>query len=64
MEIHLNDDSFDRPVQQELIVAQRYYRRPRVRQRIIISPRRYRTRPVYRRVRRYNRYRNQRVYVR
>ncbi|KAB8331140.1 hypothetical protein SD80_026790 [Scytonema tolypothrichoides VB-61278] len=65
---------------QPLVIAQRYYRRPRVRQRIIIGPRRYRVRgvrryrvrPVYRPVRRYrvrpvrryNRYRGQRVYVR
>ena len=57
---------------QPLVVAQRYYRRPRVNRRIIIGPRRSRVRPirrsrvqrVYRPVRRYNRYGNQRVYVR
>ncbi|MBP5973820.1 hypothetical protein HW132_13990 [Brasilonema sp. CT11] len=69
------------PIEKEpLVVAQRYNRRPQVRRRIIIGPRRYRVRgvrryrvrPVYRParrypvrpVRRYNRYGNQRVYVR
>ncbi|NJM71698.1 MAG: hypothetical protein HC862_16680 [Scytonema sp. RU_4_4] len=39
--------------EQPLVIAQRYYRRPRIRRRIIIGPRRYRVRPVYRPVRRY-----------
>ncbi|BAZ18719.1 hypothetical protein NIES4071_106040 (plasmid) [Calothrix sp. NIES-4071] len=91
-EIHLNNDSFDRPIQREIILAQRYYRRTQVKRLIIIAPRRnrvrrvrlyrvtpvyrpvrlYRVTPVYRPVRlyrvtpirRYNRYGNQRVYVR
>lgn len=79
-----NNASFEQSLEPEvgeqpLVVAQRYYRRGRVRRRIIIGPRRYqvqrvryRVLPVYRPGRRYpvrpvrpyNRYRNQRVYVR